>query len=82
MNDNLNLKDRKVYIIGGGIDGLASAVYFIQEGNITPKNISIFEHQNCLGDSMDGSGNNEDGFIVHGARMFDKEAYAYTYNSL
>ena len=80
MESNLNLRDKKVYIIGGGIAGLASAVYFIQEGNIPAKNICIFEQQNCIGGSMDGSGNNEDGFIAHGARMFDKEAYACTYD--
>lgn len=81
MEKDLN-KTRKVYLVGGGIASLASAVYFIQEGHIPAKNIYIFEQQNCLGGSMDGSGDNINGFIAHGSRMFDKEAYACTYDLL
>lgn len=77
---NISINNRKVYIVGGGIAALASAVYFIQEGHITPQNISILEQLDCLGGSMDGAGNNEKGFIAHGARMFDKEAYQCTYD--
>lgn len=80
MNNSVNPKDRNIYIVGSGIAGLASAVYFIQEGHIPPKNINIFEQENFFGGSMDGAGNNTDGFISHGARMFDKEAYVCTYD--
>ncbi|MGL4742499.1 MAG: oleate hydratase [Sarcina sp.] len=79
MNYKLNC-NRKISIVGGGIAALASAVYFIQEGRIPAENITIFEQLNCLGGSMDGAGNNESGFIAHGARMFDKEAYACSYD--
>ncbi|WP_297520147.1 oleate hydratase [uncultured Clostridium sp.] len=71
--------NKKVFLVGGGIASLASAVYFIQEGHIPAENITIFEQLKCLGGSMDAAGNNEDGFIAHGARMFDKEAYECTY---
>ncbi|MPQ44743.1 oleate hydratase [Clostridium tarantellae] len=80
MNTCVNPQERKVYLVGAGIASLASAVYFIQEGHISPKNICIFEQQNVLGGSLDGAGNSEDGYISHGARMFDKEAYACTYD--
>ncbi|MGL5616729.1 MAG: oleate hydratase [Sarcina sp.] len=73
-------KNIKVSLIGGGIASLASAVYFIQDGHINPKNITIYEQLNCLGGSMDGAGNDKDGYIAHGARMFDKEAYACSYD--
>lgn len=74
--------ERKIYLVGGGIASLASAVYFIQEGHVNPKDIYMFEQLDCLGGSMDGAGDNENGFIAHGARMFDKEAYACTYDLL
>ncbi|MGL5647794.1 MAG: oleate hydratase [Clostridium sp.] len=80
--NNISVNDRKIYLIGGGIATLASAVYFIQEGHVPPSNITIFEQLNCLGGSMDGAGNDEEGYIAHGARMFDKEAYACTYDLL
>lgn len=75
-----SLKEKNVYIVGGGIAALASAVYFIQEGHIPGENIVIFEQQECIGGSMDGSGDNIHGFVAHGARMFDKEAYQCTYD--
>lgn len=78
--ENDILKTRKVFLIGGGIASLASAVYFIQEGHISPDNIYIFEQLDCLGGSMDGAGDNINGFIAHGSRMFDKEAYACCYD--
>ncbi|MGL5415441.1 MAG: oleate hydratase [Clostridium sp.] len=80
--ETVSIKDRKVYLIGGGIACLASAVYFIQEGHIPAENITIFEQLNVLGGSMDGAGSDEEGYIAHGARMFDKEAYACTYDLL
>lgn len=80
--DNISVKERKIYLVGGGIAALASAVYFIQEGHIPGKNITIFEQLKVLGGSMDGAGSDESGYIAHGARMFDKEAYACTYDLL
>lgn len=34
--------ERKIYLVGGGIASLASAVYFIQEGHVNPKDIYMF----------------------------------------
>jgi oleate hydratase len=54
-----DLKDSKIYIIGSGISGLASAVYLIKDAGIVAKNIHILEKDSIAGGATDGSGNSE-----------------------
>lgn len=83
--NNLNKKrvnpiqHRKVYLIGGGIASLASAAYFIRDGQINPDNIIIYEELNVAGGSLDGSGNPEDGYVMRGGRMLNF-SYLCTYD--
>ena len=62
------VENRKAYIIGGGIGGLAAAFYLIRDGHMPPENITIVEEMEVEGGSMDGAGNPEDGYIVRGGR--------------
>ena len=48
------IKDRKAYIIGGGIAGLASAVFLIDDCYVPGENVTIFDQLPVMGGSMDG----------------------------
>lgn len=79
--DTSRADNRKVYIVGGGIAGLASAVYLIRDGGLRGEQISIFEEAETMGGSLDASGSAETGYIMRGGRMFDAQ-YVCTYDLL
>jgi oleate hydratase len=64
-------KDSKVYIIGSGIAGMATAYYFIRDGQVPAKNIIFLEQLPIDGGSLDGAGNAKDGYIIRGGREMD-----------
>lgn len=66
-----SFEDSKIYIIGSGIAGLATAYYFIRDAQIPGKNITFIEQLAIEGGSMDGSGNPEDGYLIRGGREMD-----------
>ena len=66
-----NLKNSKVYIIGSGIAGLASAVYLMKDAGISGENIHILEKDLIAGGATDGSGDAEKGYIIRGGRMHE-----------
>jgi oleate hydratase len=70
----------KTYIVGGGIAGLASAVYLIRDGQVEGRNIHILE-ESQPGGSLDAGGSPERGFSMRGSRMFGP-AYVLTYDLL
>ena len=84
MNDSIKdpvnpIQHRKVYLIGGGIASLASAAYFIRDGNISPGNITIYEELDVAGGSLDGSGSPKNGYVMRGGRMLNF-SYLCTYD--
>ena len=72
-----NLKDSKVYIIGSGIAGLASAVYLIKDAGVVAENIHILEKDSIAGGATDGAGNPEQGYVVRGGRMHEMHYECY-----
>lgn len=60
------------YLIGGGISSLAAAVFLIRDASVRGGDIVIFEQENELGGSLDGSGSPDTGYLVRGGRMFEK----------
>ena len=72
-------RDRKVYLVGGGIASLAAAAFLIRDGRVLGHNIVILEECERLGGSLDGGGSPEDGYIVRGGRMFESQ-YRCTYD--
>jgi oleate hydratase len=72
---------RNVYLVGSGIASLASAAYFIREGNIPGSQIHIFEELGVEGGSLDGSGTPEKGYVLRGGRMLNF-SYLCTYDLL
>ncbi|MDD3301926.1 MAG: oleate hydratase [Candidatus Gracilibacteria bacterium] len=66
----------KYHIIGGGIAGLATAVYLIQEGKIKGEQISIYEKAKKIGGSLDAKDSNKvKGYTMRGIRAFEKSTY-------
>jgi len=84
MNDLIKnpigpIQHRKVYLVGAGIASLASAAYFIRDGQINPANITLYEELNIAGGSLDGSGSPKDGYVMRGGRMLNF-SYLCTYD--
>ncbi len=62
------IENRKAYIVGSGVGGLAAAFYLIRDAHMPAENITILESLHVAGGALDGAGNAEDGFIVRGGR--------------
>ncbi|SFC47783.1 oleate hydratase [Clostridium uliginosum] len=74
-----NIKERKAYLVGGGIASLSAAFYLLRDGHMDGKNITIFEELNIEGGAMDGAGNAETGYIIRGGREME-EHYECTWD--
>ncbi len=66
------LSGRQVYIVGGGIAGLAAAALLIRDGGMPGECIHILEKSDQVGGSLDGAGDPQAGYIIRGGRMFEK----------
>ncbi len=62
---------KSAYIIGGGLAGLAAAVFLIRDGKMAGKKIQIFEELDLAGGSMDGILNPQRGYIIRGGREME-----------
>lgn len=65
-----NIENRKAYIVGGGIAGLASAVFLIDDGYMPGNNVTIFEKLPDVGGSMDAT-KNKQGYVCRGERELE-----------
>lgn len=70
----------RCHIVGGGIAGLASAVYLVLDGHVPGRNIQILD-ASLPGGSLDAGGSAEHGYSMRGSRMFGA-AYVHTYDLL
>jgi oleate hydratase len=59
------------YLVGGGIASLAAAVHLIHDAHVPGPQIHILESSSLLGGSMDGAGNDQDGYVLRGGRMLN-----------
>ncbi len=62
---------KSAYIIGGGLAGLAAAVFLIRDGGVRGNKIHIFEELDIPGGSMDGIYNPARGYIIRGGREME-----------
>jgi len=70
-------EDIHIYIVGGGLAGLASAVYLIRDGGIAGEKITIFEELDHLGGSLDGfASKRPNSFFMRGFRMLEDHVYS------
>ena len=60
--------DKSAYIVGGGLAGLATAVFLIRDGQMKGENIHIFEELTLSGGSLDGKFIPHDGFVTADAK--------------
>jgi oleate hydratase len=68
-----------IYLVGGGIASLAAAAFFIRDGDIPGRNITILEESRKIGGSLDATGTPEAGYIMRGGRMIESK-YLCTYD--
>jgi oleate hydratase len=72
-------KNRKAYLVGGGIGSLAAAAFMIRDGGMAAGNITLYEALPVLGGSLDGAGNPEDGYSLRGGRMLTTDNFECTW---
>ena len=72
-------KDRKAYLIGGGIGSLAAAAFMVRDGGLSGDRITIFEALPVVGGSLDAGGNPEEGYLMRGSRMMTTENFECTW---
>jgi len=63
--------DRKAYIVGSGVAGLAAAAYLIREGGMGGRDITVLTKDRVTGGALDGSGSADGGYVIRGGRMFE-----------
>ncbi|MEY6433106.1 oleate hydratase [Thioalkalicoccus limnaeus] len=66
-----------VYLVGGGIAALASAVYLVKDAGIPGPNILILEQDKVIGGALDGHGDVDTGFLIRGGRMHERRFVCY-----
>jgi len=64
------IEERKAYIVGGGLAGLAAAAFLVDDAGMPGENITILEKRNDVGGSMDGM-RNEFGYLCRGEREME-----------
>lgn len=64
------IEERNAHIIGGGIAGLAAAVFLIDDAGMPGKNITLYEKRNSLGGCCDAY-SGEAGYICPGERELE-----------
>jgi len=67
-----DIKERKAYLVGGGIASLAAAFYLMRDAGMPGENIHIIEKTGLNGGCLDGAGDPERGYILRGGRMFEE----------
>lgn len=65
------IEKKKAYIVGGGIAGLATAAFLIEDGYMTPSNVTVYEQRHQHGGSMDASGDPVKGYVSRGERELE-----------
>jgi oleate hydratase len=72
-------KDTQVYIVGGGIAGLAAAAFAVRDAEVAGSNVHVFEVMKIAGGALDGSGS-PGKYVARGARKYNYPAYNCTWN--
>lgn len=65
------IEDRKAYIVGGGIAGLAAAVFLIDDCYVPGENVTVYDQLPVMGGSMDGVKIGEGKYLCRGERELE-----------
>ena len=66
-----DVEKKQAYIVGGGLAGLAAAVFLIRDGHMEGKKIHVLEELSLSGGSLDGKFIPHDGFVTRGGREME-----------
>ncbi len=77
-----NPKQAHLWIVGGGIAGMATAAFAIRDAGVPGENVHIFEELHVSGGAMDGSefADVPGALVTRGGRMFEEQAYQTTWD--
>ncbi|MDH6680761.1 oleate hydratase [Rhodococcus sp. LBL1] len=75
-------KQAHLWIIGGGIAGMAATAFAIRDVGVPGEHIHILEELDVEGGSLDGTRSPAvtDGWVTRGGRMLEEEVYRCTWN--
>ena len=73
------IENRKAYIVGGGVAGLASAVFLIDDCYVPGKNITIFDQLPIMGGSMDAAKLSAGQYTCRGERELEPYMECFWY---
>ncbi len=74
-------KKWKVYLIWWGIASLSAAVYLINDWQVNPKNINIFDGSKKIGWSLDAKkSSSKNWYVMRGVRIFEEKAFSCTFD--
>ena len=62
---------KSAHLIGGGIASLAAAAFFIRDGQMDPKRITVYEASKICGGCLDGIEDPKEGFLFRGEREME-----------
>ncbi len=65
------IDDKKAWIIGGGLAGMAAAAFLVRDAQMPGENITIFEAMKVDGGALDGAGNEVTGWLLRGGREME-----------
>ncbi|HET9655793.1 MAG TPA: oleate hydratase [Kineosporiaceae bacterium] len=79
---DIDREAQHLWIVGGGIAGMAAAAYAIRDAQMPGRNIHIIEELGLVGGSMDGAASPAaaDAFVTRGGRMLEDRAYQCTWD--
>lgn len=73
------IEERKAYIVGGGVAGLATAVFLIDDCYVPGENITIYDQLPLMGGSMDGAKIGEGKYTCRGERELEPYMECFWY---
>ena len=73
------IEDRKAYIVGGGVAGLASAVFLIDDCYVPGENITIYDQLPIMGGSMDAAKIGDGKYTCRGERELEPYMECFWY---
>lgn len=78
-----NIEQRKAYIVGGGLAGLATAAFLVDDAGMPGENITILERFNDVGGCCDGV-RGKFGYLCRGEREMEQfmECLWYLYSKI
>ena len=72
-------RNRKAFMVGGGIGSMAAAAFMIRDGNFAGDSITIYEAASAFGGSLDAAWTPQAGYSMRGGRMLTTDNYECTW---